>query len=1215
MLRAICVLAGALTAVNAAAASCSPNALSALPLIPLEAGPVSLRGVVQADTACIQVKLVNPNATWFALAVAPSTNMINSPRNNAVLFSVHNASAALYALQESAPDGVHYQQDQSSLHVVHSSVVNGTVILTYSRPLAAQSPYDVPIVPGAVTIVNWAIGFTTFPDYHDDQGSSRVIFSNTGVALAPETTTAAPSTTPSGCIESQVAATLPVRLGDGPLSLQSTVVGTSVCLLVTSSNPKLTWFGFSFAPSTNMINTPTNNAMIFLAKNATVNVFDLRDSAPESVLRHANQSASIRVLQVSATQDKVQYLVERSLKAATATDVSISLDQPTIVNWALGTTDFPDYHDIQGSSRLIFSAGGGVIDADVKPPTCNDALLQPYAAVALTDGQSAPSLSLKYLIVGTSVCLQVRLTNPTVTWFALAVSPTANMINHPTNNALVYNVLNGTGHVYDLKDSAPDAVLLSPVQTNVNVIGSSQVNGVVTLTFERSLAATSPTDVAISSTGPTRINWALGFTTFPDYHDVQGSTEILFNQPTLDTSSCSKDALEGVEPMPLGDGPITLQTTIIGDKVCVQATLNDAKATWFAHAVAPTTNMINKPTNNAVIYQLANASAALYNLEVAAPDGVVYAADQSSLRVIESSVVDGKVVLLYERPLAAVTATDVAISTTAPTNVNWAVGYTTFPDYHDVQGSVDVHFEASATTVQVPPTDISTTSIVPTFTVTIAATTFAIMAILGVIATHAGDFTWANHKRVTTPPTSNHFFADVHQTLSDLKLGEIVVVWLYIASLITVAASVLAQFPGATPTRAWALATGHVSLLSLMFILLPVARGEHWEWLFGISHERLIKYHRWLGRLFVIAAAIHLCLNWSLATYARSYGTQQVIPFYGFLAFLSFASMAILAYETIRRKYFEVFYYYHRVVSILGLVFVLLHAQTIRVAMIVPLVVYGATYIWRARAFFNKYQATIQSHLPGTIVLTLPSTRQTKKWAATMNPCSFFWVNVPSVSRLEWHPFSAIVTPDGQSIAFCIKSLQPNTFADQVVAQGKANLVSMTLYVGGPYGKPSVNFTKYDEVILITGGIGVTPMLSLVNQLPHTLPQHTSQEDASIQAVSSINIQFHWVVRSPEELLTAESLMFAAPFPDIVSPRFYVDGASFKTDGSITSNVSGLAVAYTSGRPNLDKIFNAEAYLGKRVCVLVCGPPGLARNVQTYAHNAGFDFHKEVFEY
>ncbi|KDO16700.1 hypothetical protein SPRG_17760 [Saprolegnia parasitica CBS 223.65] len=214
-----------------------------------------------------------------------------------------------------------------------------------------------------------------------------------------------------------------------------------------------------------------------------------------------------------------------------------------------------------------------------------------------------------------------------------------------------------------------------------------------------------------------------------------------------------------------------------------------------------------------------------------------------------------------------------------------------------------------------------------------------------------------------------------------------------------------------------------------------------------------------------------------------------------------------------------------------------------------------------------------------------------------MNPASFFYVQVPSVSRFEWHPFSAIVTPDGNSIGFCLKVRTKHRFVDDVYEYARTQqAMTLPIAVGGPYGKLSLDLGRYDVVLMVSGGIGVTPMLSLVNQFRH------------VERKVGSKLHLFWSVREASELLCADRLMF--PLPESLHHRFHVTEAS--DEGHVMSESSG-PVMYYPGRMVLDEIVNNVAYVGKAVCVLACGPPGLVVDTQRHARQCGFDFHKEEF--
>ncbi|KAF0695227.1 hypothetical protein As57867_013888, partial [Aphanomyces stellatus] len=323
----------------------------------------------------------------------------------------------------------------------------------------------------------------------------------------------------------------------------------------------------------------------------------------------------------------------------------------------------------------------------------------------------------------------------------------------------------------------------------------------------------------------------------------------------------------------------------------------------------------------------------------------------------------------------------------------------------------------------------------------------------------------------------------------------------------------------------------------------------------------------------------------------------------------------LVSIDPIRRMFYSYFLMHHRIAAFVGIVFVILHSRTVLHAMILPLAVYGLTLVARlVAAFVNTTTVSAKSFAsagdksanPRSVLLTLPATAKSTKWAQDANPCSFFWVNIPSVSLIEWHPFSAVVTPDGDSIAFCVKAMGANRFTDKAVcavidATNSGDEGKLTLRLDGPHGKPSLDVDDYDVLVLVAGGIGITPLLSLINRSRHL---------EKINRSHGVELHLHWVVRSPQDLLVVESLMF--PLLTNLKATFYVSQA--KEAGFVLCQ-TGDGVAYVGGRPILDEFVNIERYHHKRVGVLACGPPALVHDAEWHSHTCGFDFHKEEFAF
>ncbi|ETV89902.1 hypothetical protein H310_15257 [Aphanomyces invadans] len=193
--------------------------------------------------------------------------MINSPTNNAIVYNIANHTSITVNLVKATPDSVVPSANPSaSYKLVHASTIGGTATYVLERSLEATTATDVAILLEAPTIVSLAVGMTAFPDFHHIQGSAELQVSSRGVvAVAPPAATTTPvvPAVASLCDEAAVASTLSVRLGNGPLSMQSVLVGKSACVRVTSSDLLFAWFGLSFTPTTNMINAPTNNAIVY----------------------------------------------------------------------------------------------------------------------------------------------------------------------------------------------------------------------------------------------------------------------------------------------------------------------------------------------------------------------------------------------------------------------------------------------------------------------------------------------------------------------------------------------------------------------------------------------------------------------------------------------------------------------------------------------------------------------------------------------------------------------------------------------------------------------------------------------------------------------------------------------------------------------------------------------------------------------------------------
>ncbi|EPS63617.1 hypothetical protein M569_11166 [Genlisea aurea] len=135
----------------------------------------------------------------------------------------------------------------------------------------------------------------------------------------------------------------------------------------------------------------------------------------------------------------------------------------------------------------------------------------------------------------------------------------------------------------------------------------------------------------------------------------------------------------------------------------------------------------------------------------------------------------------------------------------------------------------------------------------------------------------------------------------------------------------------------------------------------------------------------------------------------------------------------------------------------------------------------------------------------------------------YVFVQCPSVSPFEWHPFSITSAPDDDYISIHIRQLGDWTHdlkrvfaaACEPAVTGKSGLLRADeatkkslpkLLIDGPYGAPAQNYSKYDILLLIGLGIGATPLISILKDLLNNIVKMEEQVD-SISDLSRVSDQ------------------------------------------------------------------------------------------------------------
>lgn len=180
----------------------------------------------------------------------------------------------------------------------------------------------------------------------------------------------------------------------------------------------------------------------------------------------------------------------------------------------------------------------------------------------------------------------------------------------------------------------------------------------------------------------------------------------------------------------------------------------------------------------------------------------------------------------------------------------------------------------------------------------------------------------------------------------------------------------------------------------------------------------------------------------------------------------------------------------------------------------------------------------------------------------------------------EEHPFTISSAPEESSITFTVKKLGDYTSRLAEVPAGARVLVD------GPYGLFTPSRTE-GPLLLIAGGIGITPFLSILNSWWPEGPEFP--------------VVLVWSCRNPEEMVHRDFIeRFAARHP------------SFTFIPVVTRQQVGRCLPGRVDRPLLEPLI--ENVLGPAARAYICGPDGLRGACEEILNGLGLQADRIHFE-
>ncbi|KAH0733236.1 hypothetical protein KY289_004424 [Solanum tuberosum] len=284
-----------------------------------------------------------------------------------------------------------------------------------------------------------------------------------------------------------------------------------------------------------------------------------------------------------------------------------------------------------------------------------------------------------------------------------------------------------------------------------------------------------------------------------------------------------------------------------------------------------------------------------------------------------------------------------------------------------------------------------------------------------------------------------------------------------------------------------ALVIGLTGNICLTFLFYPVSRGSSILPLLGLTSEGSIKYHIWLGHMAMTLFTIHgllFILFWAVS--GRLHEMLTWDPHYisnvpGELGLLVGLILWATTFPAIRRRMFELFFYTHYL-YILFMVFYLLHTGMFYACIMLP-----GFFLFLIDRYLRFLQSKQKVRLISARVLTCETLELnfSKISGLEYSPTSIMFLNVPSISKLQWHPFTVTSNSnlESETISVVIKCEGSWTKKLYSVMSLPSSVDRLDVSVEGPYGPASTHFLRHDTLVLISGGSGITPFISIIREL------------------------------------------------------------------------------------------------------------------------------------
>eukprot|EP00462_Mataza_sp_D1_P000106 CAMPEP_0175088646 /NCGR_PEP_ID=MMETSP0086_2-20121207/356_1 /TAXON_ID=136419 /ORGANISM="Unknown Unknown, Strain D1" /LENGTH=975 /DNA_ID=CAMNT_0016361087 /DNA_START=444 /DNA_END=3371 /DNA_ORIENTATION=- len=426
---------------------------------------------------------------------------------------------------------------------------------------------------------------------------------------------------------------------------------------------------------------------------------------------------------------------------------------------------------------------------------------------------------------------------------------------------------------------------------------------------------------------------------------------------------------------------------------------------------------------------------------------------------------------------------------------------------------------------------------------------------------------------------------------------------------------------------------GYLAAANSLFVALPATRNSVLTTISGLPFDQLIAYHRWLGRWLIGLVTAHMVGYWvSWYTSAEDVLRLQLDKrknLMGFGAWVAGIVILLTSFGCVRRKHWTWFFYTH-FSFFFFYAFAWFHSpQKMPVYIISAAAAYGLDRLIRFFWGLKIFRTSSLRVVDGNVVAVRIPKHAVADALGLQRVGQYVFVNFPAISPFAWHPFSISSGPREKCVELHIRAL--GDYTSRLLAAARRNS-SLLVRVDGPYGNHRFNYRRYHRMILVAGGVGITPLLGIVRDLFNI---GDLEKDRPVPGHCIERVHLIWVLKTAEEfcwfkedLLECLSRVTelagtrrSSPFPEFHISTFVSQASS---QAMVQATIPAVCGPKT-GRPDMASVFREiestdSASDRLATVVFACGPRGLVNaswdeTVKRNKKGARFDFHFETFEF